>query len=177
VSANSIPSSWHFLTLAAARPSLYPEPQPVLELNCLLLGDDPNRIFTIEIADIKTVIALRKAIKDEKKHAFQHIDADTLVLWKVSFPVNESLKENLGKLVDEESLSPVDGLSDVFPESLVRKHLHIVVRAPPTGECEWLAVTTILMSHRYISPRPFPPGRSYILQSNPNLLISLRCSC
>jgi hypothetical protein len=38
-----------------------------LELNCLVLGDDLSHIFTIEIADTKTVGTLRKVIKDEKK--------------------------------------------------------------------------------------------------------------
>ena len=80
-----------------------------LDLNCLVLGHDASHIFPIEIAERKTVGALRKAIKDEKEHAFQHVDADNLILWKVSIPVNRSLTENLSTLdfVDEGSLLPV----------------------------------------------------------------------
>jgi len=102
----------------------------------LVLGDDLSHIFTIEIPDIKTVGTLKDRVKDKKKPAFDHIPADNLALWKVSCPVNRSLNGILGKLefVDEESLSPVDGLLEVFPKSPVRKHLHIVVKAPPTGE-------------------------------------------
>ena len=120
------------------------ESQPQLNLNCLVLGDDASHIFPIEIAESKTVGALRKAIKDEKEHAFQHVDADALLLWKVSIPVDRSFTKNLSKLdfVDEGSLFPVEELSDVFSDSLTRKHLHIVVRVPPVGEYEWLSHVT-----------------------------------
>jgi len=101
-----------------------------LELNCLVSGDDPNHIFTIEIADTKNVSALKKAIKIEKQLAFQHIDADTLILWKASFPVNESLEENLRNFVGEKPLSPVNKLSKVF-SNVHDTHLHIVVGCPP----------------------------------------------
>jgi hypothetical protein len=107
----------------------------------LVLGHDASRIFPIEIAERKTVGALRKGIKDEKEHAFQHVDADALLLWKVSIPVDRNVTENLSKLnlVDEGSLLSVEELSDVFSDSLTRKHLHIVVRAPPAGESDYFS--------------------------------------
>jgi len=55
-----------------------------LNLNCFVYGDEPGRIFPIQIAQTKTVGDLRKAIKDEKKNAFRDVDADRLDLWKVS---------------------------------------------------------------------------------------------
>jgi Crinkler effector protein N-terminal domain len=66
-----------------------------LALNCLISGDDPDRIFTIEIENNKTVGVLKKAIKDEKPLAFQHVYADALVPWKGSLPVDERLREDL----------------------------------------------------------------------------------
>ena len=48
-----------------------------LDLNCLVLGHDASHIFPIEIAESKTVGTLRKAIKDEKRPAFDHVPADT----------------------------------------------------------------------------------------------------
>ena len=66
-----------------------------LALNCLVAGDDPDHIFTIEIADTKNVGGLKDAIKDKKKLTFQHVDADALVIQKVSLSVDESLKESL----------------------------------------------------------------------------------
>ena len=81
-----------------------------------MLGDDPSHVFPVKIAHTESVGALKKAIKNEKKHAFEHVDADTLNLWEVSIPVDNGFKENVRKfkLKDEEMLSPVDDLSHVF---------------------------------------------------------------
>jgi hypothetical protein len=106
-----------------------------LDLNCFVLGHGASHIFPIEIAENKTVGALRKAIKDEKEHAFPHIDADNLILWQVSIPVNRNLTENFSKLdfVDDGSLLPVKRLSGVFSDQPEDEHLHIVVRVSPAG--------------------------------------------
>jgi hypothetical protein len=109
-----------------------------LELNCLVLGDDnPSHIFPVKIEKTALVGTLKEVIKDKKKPAFEHVDADTLVLWRVSIPVGGSFKQNLSKLdfVDEQSLSAVDELSEVFAESPVAKHVHVIVRSFPIGEC------------------------------------------
>jgi hypothetical protein len=51
----------------------------------LVLGDnDRSRVFPVEIANNKTIGALKDAIKEKKKPAFDHVPADTLDLWKVS---------------------------------------------------------------------------------------------
>jgi hypothetical protein len=49
----------------------------------LVLGDDSSRLFTVKISSSENVSILKKAIKEEKKHALEGVDADTLVLWKV----------------------------------------------------------------------------------------------
>ena len=125
------------MTLAVIRTNSSSESQPQLNLNCLVLGHDASHIFPIEIAERKTVGALKDAIKDKKEHAFQHVDADALLLWKVSIPVNRNLTENLSKLdfADEGSLLPVKRLSGVFSDQTKDEHLHIVVRLPP-GELD-----------------------------------------
>jgi len=111
---------------------------PTLDLYCLLDGDDASHIFSVEISNNKSVSTLKEFIKDKKKLALQHADADALKLWKVSILVDASFKENVGKveLRDEEALSPVCNLSHVFthPEPAPRT-LHIVIRAPLIGEC------------------------------------------
>ena len=126
------------MTLAVIHPNSPSESQPQLNLNCLVLNNDTSHIFPIEIMESKTVGTLRKAIKDEKRPAFDHVPTDALLLWKVSIPVNRNLTENLSKLlfVDEGSLLPVEELTDVFSGSPARRHLHIVVRGPPAGECK-----------------------------------------
>ena len=105
-----------------------------LALNCLVSGADPDHIFTIEIANTKNISALKKAIKDEKKPAFDHVPADTLVLWKVDFLVDGILDENLRNFIGEEPLLPLDKLSKVF-SNVHETDLHIVVGRPP-GACK-----------------------------------------
>ena len=103
-------------------------------LNC---DDDPRHVFSVGIAVTESVSALRKAIKVEKKPAFDHIPADTLVLWSVSIPVDKSFKDSLNDFepADEESLLPVDRVSEVFVNVPEKRRLHIIVKAPPIGAC------------------------------------------
>ncbi len=122
-----------------------------LELNCLILGEGPGHIFPLEIPGTKTVGALREAIKDKKKNAFYHVDADTLILWRVSVPDDGSLKLNLSglNLVDESSLAPMQVLSEVFSVPPIPKNVHIVVKPPPAREFKWLALATRLTSFSF----------------------------
>jgi len=50
----------------------------MLNLNCWVLGDDPQRVFPVEIAKAKTVGALKKAIKEDPSNEAKYLD-----LWKV----------------------------------------------------------------------------------------------
>jgi hypothetical protein len=108
---------------------------PIFELNCWVLGDGVQNIFPVKVAKSESVGALKEVIKD-KKPAFGNIAADSLALWKVSIPVDHGLEQKLSdmELNDNESLSPVDRLSQVFSDSPEERHLHIVVRSPPAGE-------------------------------------------
>ena len=56
----------------------------ILELNCWVIGKDVNRVITVEIQGSKNVSALKDAIKDKKRPAFDHALADTLILWQVN---------------------------------------------------------------------------------------------
>jgi hypothetical protein len=108
------------------------------DLNCCILGDyNPRRVFTVEIANNKTVSILQEIIKNKNKYAFEHVDADTLVLWKVSIPVDDNFKDSFNKhnFVEKRALVPVDRLSKVFASVPEEGHLHIVVKAPPIGAC------------------------------------------
>ena len=110
----------------------------IFELNCLVLGDNRNHIFPVKIPSTESVGTLKKAIKDEKKNSLQFVDADSLILWKVSIPVDKdfeySLKAHHPDFVDEESLTPVGSLSGFFSEPPVSMQLHIVVKLP-IGKC------------------------------------------
>jgi hypothetical protein len=102
---------------------------PELQLNCWLVGDDASQIFPVKITKTETVGTLRKAIKEEKKIAFQYVDPDSLRLWPVSIPVDSTLQVRLANLVlPDESLQSVDQMFDIFKTSPAHKHLHIVVQ-------------------------------------------------
>jgi hypothetical protein len=110
-------------------PSLDSEP---FQLNCLVLGDHYSRVFPVEIAGTMTVGTLNDVIKDRNMHAFQRLDAKSLLLWKVSIPVDDGLNENIDnlELAVDESLSPVEELWESFPGGPAKKHVHIVIKAP-----------------------------------------------
>jgi hypothetical protein len=59
-------------------------PPQLITINCWVLSDDLDCVFPVDIDREKSVGALKKAIKEEKKPAFDHIPADRLGLWKVS---------------------------------------------------------------------------------------------
>ena len=117
-----------------------------------MLGESRNHIFIVEIAATKSVGALKDAIKEKKRPAFDYVPADTLVLWNASVPIKRNLKETIEvlNLVDEDALQPPDILLDVFPSGpqiqllllvhklseifskpLIKEHVHIIVKPPP----------------------------------------------
>jgi hypothetical protein len=128
----------HSNSLISHPASLAQSDPHALELNCLVRGDGTDHVFTIEIVNTKNVSALRKAIKEEKKHKFKHVDADSLILWNVSIPVNNNFQENVKKLDlrDEEALSLVKDLSRVFVGEPTRQKVHVIVKAPDVSAFE-----------------------------------------
>jgi len=88
------------------------------------------------------VDTLKKAIKHEKRPAFDHVPADALDLWSVAIPVNENFQGNFDKfqVVDKDALSPVDPLSIVFSALSTERSLHVVVRSPSSSQSQSLFV-------------------------------------
>ena len=106
-----------------------------LILNCWVLGEDSTRIFPVEIDRGKNVGSLKKAIREEKKPAFDHIPADSLSVWNVSIPINEdtNLEAQVKdlRLHEKKPLWPLKGLLRIFRD-LDKETLHVVVKAPPS---------------------------------------------
>ncbi|KAG2090214.1 uncharacterized protein F5147DRAFT_28683 [Suillus discolor] len=104
----------------------------LINLNCLFLGDHPWNIFPVKIASTELVGDLKDLIKDKNKGEFDAVDAKAVELWKVDLPVDDTFKHNL-KIFNElershkKSLSPVDGMFEVFDSPPQHKHLHIIV--------------------------------------------------
>ena len=59
-------------------------PPQLITINCWVLSDRPESVFPVKIAPEESVGALKKAIKEEKRPAFDHIPTDRLDLWKAS---------------------------------------------------------------------------------------------
>jgi Crinkler effector protein N-terminal domain len=127
-----------------------------LELNCLVLDGKPGNIFQVEINGDKSVSTLRELIKEKKKHALQHVDADALEIFRVSFPIDDDLDDKLSTLKELQlehnpekgihrlsNLNSVKRLKGVFVEPM-DEHLHVIVKPPPAGERQslWLASIT-----------------------------------
>jgi len=67
-------------------------------------------------------------------------------LWKVSIPDDQNLKQKLQMLVLDDELSRSTArLSTVFSDVPEEAHLHIVVKAPPGGECRCSCIFVELM--------------------------------
>ena len=115
--------SSHLLLILVVIPSHH------LELNCYVLGDDREHIFSVNLPSTNTV-AYRKVIKAE---AFtgKHVDSNRLDLWKVQVPVGPNFIKEIEKLVlvDEDYLQPLPALSKVLPP-LLPEHVHIIVNPP-----------------------------------------------
>jgi hypothetical protein len=85
----------------------------------------------------KSIWTLKDAIKDKKWPVFDHIPANTLVLWNVSASPVRTHMEKPGSLdlPDELSLLAMDRLSKVFSGVPEEGHLHILVKLSMSGEC------------------------------------------
>ena len=59
-------------------------------LNCLLLGDDTRKVFTVKIPESENVSILKELIKAKKTRQLAHLDASDLVLWKVRLTPDQS---------------------------------------------------------------------------------------
>jgi hypothetical protein len=151
----------------------------VLELNCWILGNEPRRIFPVEVPSSKTVGHLKEAIKDKKKHTFSGIDADLLDLWKVSnriqhinndefilsLKVNINLTTNLDPdpremikvkddIRDGIELKPWSRLSKLFVDGAEDEHLHIIVQCPPRRYLLTIIRYSLLTRHNpFVSAR------------------------
>ena len=105
-----------------------------LRLNCLIFGEGRNGVFPVNIPSTETIGVLTEVIKGKRKHAFNGVDAQILLLWKVHLFINKDLIER--HIFPDDDLPPVDELLDVFSEPSAKTHLHIVIKTTPTGEFE-----------------------------------------
>jgi Crinkler effector protein N-terminal domain len=129
-----------------------------LTLLCLAIDNDKNFLGTVFPLDVRSntlVGQAKKAVKAEKAHDTEHVDADRLILWKLSTPLpagrtraektewDRKIKEiDFPDLESDDALEgdglvqlldPFEELSECWPDSAPRpekKHLHLIVQVP-----------------------------------------------
>lgn len=103
-----------------------------ISLNCHLLGDDPNAMFTVKVPATDNISLLKKLIKEERASRLKDVDAADLVLWEVDLPV-----ENLGGInnitANKIPLSGFQKISKVFPDP-DDSHFNIIIKNPFVGK-------------------------------------------
>ena len=130
--SRQFPLESNLIPLKVIKTAVALDSTPFLSLNCFVLGDDPDRTFTVKIPKTDNVSILKDLIKEKRAPQFDHIVASYLDLWQVSFPIDDLPSKNppsVGPKLRSEKL-----LSDAFPSELDINHIHIVVRPPDQGE-------------------------------------------
>jgi hypothetical protein len=74
------------------------QPQPAMSdpniyISCWILGDEPERRFSVHISPEATVDGLKDMIKEKKRVAFDGIDANTLDLYSISVARNDFIRK------------------------------------------------------------------------------------
>jgi hypothetical protein len=70
----------------------------MLKLFCYVRGDPSSHVFTVNINEDETLHDLSAAIKELKRHKFDDVLAESLLLWRVSVQYSQNLKEDVEAL-------------------------------------------------------------------------------
>jgi len=132
-----------------------------LRLMCLVWPDDEptEHSVEVEIDEDKTVVFLRRLIKDKHPHSLAHVDSCELILWKCSgLPdgdddLEQTLKtlqfdgsdDRLVRLYARRSISQCFG-----DEDLSKEPIHILVELSALGECTTHIFYSRLSLDRYL---------------------------
>jgi hypothetical protein len=101
-------------------------------LNCLILSDDPDRMFTVKTWKTDNVSTLKNHIKEKKAPRLDHIAASDLDLWQVSFPIDD-LETELRNFDPAGCPKLPNKKVTTFFKNVVDDCLHVIVEAPGTS--------------------------------------------
>ncbi|KAI7829763.1 hypothetical protein BC939DRAFT_523399 [Gamsiella multidivaricata] len=110
---------------------------PDLTLFCLTDGEPISNAFPVSIPSMDAIGNLKDLIKAKKTPKFDDLAADELTLWRVSVPVVATNIRNavfLNEINSKTELSPMDDVSGVFPNTLAKKTIHIIVQRPSRAQ-------------------------------------------
>ena len=132
-----------------------------LRLFCQVLTNDPtlNRLFPVKIDKTESVGDLKDTIKEKNRPKLDDFAAQQLDLFHVSIPVDQDI--TIADIFGKEPLRPAEDLSKVFPDPPDKRHLHIVVRLPDTGECGFNLIHPSYPRLPPYFPDPVTPPQSY----------------
>ena len=98
-----------------------------LSINCLFLGDEADRIFTVDVDESHNIIHLKAKIKEKNAPRLQDVDSTDLEIYSVNIPFDYPTLTNF--VPDAKSrLLPVKKLRTLKQGSLDVKS---VVQLPP----------------------------------------------
>jgi hypothetical protein len=98
-----------------------------LSLNCLVVGDDTHRMFTVKIPKTEDISILKDLIKEKITPRLNHVAAADLDLRQVSFPMDDLL--NI-KFAGYPRLSPPSKKLTTFFSDVADDCLHVIAKAP-----------------------------------------------
>ena len=101
-----------------------------ISVNCYLMGDDTERMFTVSVPTTGNVSILKDRIKEKKASRLKDIDASDLDLWKADFPIDDFPTN----LTDGPELRSGVLLSDAFPSKLDLRRIYVIVDYPARSE-------------------------------------------
>jgi hypothetical protein len=105
-----------------------------LSLNCFLLGDHLDRIFTVKVPNTDNVSILKDLIKEKKAPHLDHVAASDIDLWQVSFPIDDLNTELLNtNFAGYSKLSPPTMQLNTFFTDVADGYLHVIAKAPGTS--------------------------------------------
>ena len=90
----------------------------------------PTVLFSVNVSRDQSVYEVKEAIVSKKPHAFEEIDADELVLWRMDVKSQERKNFQESGLHDQ---VPLDDLKDIgvyFNGNPLKQHIHIIITVP-----------------------------------------------
>lgn len=116
----------------------------IIALRCLFQGENPDRhVFEIKADKTKSVVQLKKLIKEKERDLFASIDANVLLPIKVNVPLDEP-NEKLDRLrcrlynceaeLDGVAMSQFKLVGEYFPNEPEQTHIHLIIQWPHDSE-------------------------------------------
>ncbi|RGB32829.1 hypothetical protein C1646_743704 [Rhizophagus diaphanus] len=133
-----------------------------ITLSCLIQGTSLDKYFKITIDKNNDISDLKDIVWNKNKNTFSNIDASNLIIWKVKIPISDKAKFKQLDFTESTIEGDLGGtkiddatheIKDIFGNSPVRKHIHIIIGQPtivqPTTTTHALNQETQSLANEY----------------------------